>query len=387
MYNLHKLFPKVAIVADQMTSFGGADREMMSMLKVFPQADIFTVLFYKEKYPMITNRVYTSFVQKYTKVFGKKFSRHLKVLNPIAYESFSFEGYDLVISISAGPAKSVITGIDQPHLAMVMTPPRSLWDNELNARASKFRQIYRWLSNILNTYLRVWDVSISKRVDYWSSNSEFVAKKIKKTYGVTPKVLYPGIEERYFEPVASEDIEEVRKKYSVPEDFVLVVSRLYDYKRVDWAIRAVQKSGDNLVIVGEGPDIKFLKKIAKGDPKIQFLGFITDDEVKALYAAAKVLLFCGIEDFGLVPIEAMATGTLVFAYKYGGVLETVLEGKSGEFFENEEKLVELLKKLDKRMYNKRNIVNQARKFSEERFLNNFTEYLKQIHEKESSKLA
>lgn len=387
MYNLHKLFPKVAIVADQMTSFGGADREMMSMLKVFPQADIFTVLFYKEKYPMITNRVYTSFVQKYTKVFGKKFSRHLKVLNPIAYESFSFEGYDLVISISAGPAKSVITGIDQPHLAMVMTPPRSLWDNELNARASKFRQIYRWLSNILNTYLRVWDVSISKRVDYWSSNSEFVAKKIKKTYGVTPKVLYPGIEERYFEPVASEDIEEVRKKYSVPEDFVLVVSRLYDYKRVDWAIRAVQKSGDNLVIVGEGPDIKFLKKIAKGDPKIQFLGFITDDEVKALYAAAKVLLFCGIEDFGLVPIEAMATGTLVFAYKYGGVLETVSEGKSGEFFENEEKLVELLKKLDKRMYNKRNIVNQARKFSEERFLNNFTEYLKQIHEKESSKLA
>jgi len=387
MYNLHKLFPKVAIVADQMTSFGGADREMMSMLKVFPQADIFTVLFYKEKYPMITNRVYTSFVQKYTKVFGKKFSRHLKVLNPIAYESFSFEGYDLVISISAGPAKSVITGIDQPHLAMVMTPPRSLWDNELNARASKFRQIYRWLSNILNTYLRVWDVSISKRVDYWSSNSEFVAKKIKKTYGVTPKVLYPGIEERYFEPVASEDIEEVRKKYSVPEDFVLVVSRLYDYKRVDWAISAVQKSGDNLVIVGEGPDIKFLKKIAKGDPKIQFLGFITDDEVKALYAAAKVLLFCGIEDFGLVPIEAMATGTLVFAYKYGGVLETVLEGKSGEFFENEEKLVELLKKLDKRMYNKRNIVNQARKFSEERFLNNFTEYLKQIHEKESSKLA
>ena len=167
----------------------------------------------------------------------------------------------------------------------------------------------------------------------------------------------------------------------------MVVSRLYDYKRVDWAIRAVQKSGDNLVIVGEGPDIKFLKKIAKGDPKIQFLGFITDDEVKALYAAAKVLLFCGIEDFGLVPIEAMATGTLVFAYKYGGVLETVSEGKSGEFFENEEKLVELLKKLDKRMYNKRDIVNQARKFSEERFLNNFTEYLKQIHEKESSKLA
>ncbi len=387
MYSLHKLFPKVAIVADQMTSFGGADREMISILKVFPNAHIFTVLFYKEKYPMISNKVYTSFVQKYTKIFGKKFSRHLKIFNPLAYESFSFEGYDLVISISAGPAKAVITGINQPHLAMVMTPPRSLWDNELNARASKFHKIYRWLSNILNTYLRVWDISISKRVDYWSSNSEFVARKIRKTYGVIPKVLYPGIEERYFEPVTSNDIEKVKEKYSVPEDFVLVVSRLYDYKRVDWAIRAAQRSGKNLVIVGEGPDLKFLKKIAKGDSRIQFLGFISDDEVKALYTAAKVLLFCGIEDFGLVPLEAMAAGTLVFAYKYGGVLETVSQGKSGEFFENEEQLAELLKKLDERRYNKKDIVNQARKFSEEKFLNNFTEYIKQIHEKESSQLA
>ena len=154
-----------------------------------------------------------------------------------------------------------------------------------------------------------------------------------------------------------------------------------------WAIRAAQRSGKNLVIVGEGPDLKFLKKIAKGDSRIQFLGFISDDEVKALYTAAKVLLFCGIEDFGLVPLEAMAAGTLVFAYKYGGVLETVSQGKSGEFFENEEQLVELLKKLDERRYNKKEIVNQARKFSEEKFLNNFTEYIKQIHEKESSQLA
>lgn len=387
MSNLHNIFLKVAIVADQMTSFGGADREMLSMLKVFPKADIFTVLFYPEKYPMLKNNVYTSFVQKYTKVFGKKFSRHLKIFNPFAYESFSFEDYDLVISISAGPAKSVITGIYQPHLAMVMTPPRSLWENELNARGSKFQKIYRCLSNIINTYLRVWDISISKRVDYWSANSNFVARKINKTYGIEAKVLYPGVEEKYFEKISEEEVKNVKEKYLIPHDFVLVVSRLYDYKRVDWAIRACIESGDNLVIVGEGPDLKYLKKIAKGKKNIQFLGYIEDNEVRALYYKAKVLLFCGVEDFGLVPLEAMATGTPVFAFGYGGVLETVKEGVSGEFFLNEEGLVELLKKLKKNRYNREDIVKQARRFSEEIFVNNFTNYLKQLHEEESTKLA
>ncbi len=387
MSNLHNIFLKVAIVADQMTSFGGADREMLSMLKVFPKADIFTVLFYPEKYPMLKNNVYTSFVQKYTKIFGKKFSRHLKIFNPFAYESFSFEGYDLVISISAGPAKSVITGIYQPHLAMVMTPPRSLWENELNARGSKFQKIYRCLSNIINTYLRVWDISISKRVDYWSANSSFVARKINKTYGIEAKVLYPGVEEKYFEKISEEEVKNVKEKYLIPDDFVLVVSRLYDYKRVDWAIRACIESGDNLVIIGEGPDLKFLKKIAKGKKNIQFLGYIEDNEVRALYYKAKVLLFCGVEDFGLVPLEAMATGTPVFAFGYGGVLETVKEGVSGEFFLTEEELVELLKKLKKNRYNREDIVKQARRFSEEIFVNNFTNYLKQLHEEESTKLA
>ena len=175
MYNLHNKFPKVAVVADQMTSFGGADREMYSMLKVFPDADIYTVLFYKEKYPTLKNKVYTSFVQKWVKVFGKKFHRHLKVLNPFAYEGFDLRGYDLVSSISAGPAKSVITGVDQPHLAMVMTPPRSLWDNELNVRGSILKWLYKPLSHILNTYLRGCGVSFADRVDYWIALSIFIA--------------------------------------------------------------------------------------------------------------------------------------------------------------------------------------------------------------------
>ncbi len=390
MSNLHNIFPKVAIVADQMTSFGGADREMYSMLKVFPNADIYTVLFYKEKYPTLKNKVYTSFVQKWVKILGKGFHRHLKILNPFAYESFNLDKYDFVISISAGPAKSVITGIYQPHLAMVMTPPRSLWDNELNVRGSKLKWLYKPLSKILNTYLRVWDVSIAKRVDYWSANSEFVARKIKKTYSKDAQVLYPGVEERYFENLTEskkgkELIKKLKEKYEIPKEFVLVVSRLYDYKRVDWAIRGCIESGDNLLIVGEGPDRKYLQKLAKGHDNIQFLGFLKDDEVKVLYELAKVLLFCGIEDFGLVPVEAMASKTPVLAYGVGGVLETVKSGVTGEFFQAEKELMKLLKEFNESEYNGEKIREHARKFTEENFIHNFSKYVEEIYAKEKHK--
>ena len=374
-------FKRVAIVADQMVAFGGADREMFSMLKLFPKADIFTMFFDSKKYPMLKQRVFTSFVQRIPKV--RNFYRHFKVLTPFAYESFDLRGYDLVISISAGPAKGVITGINQPHIAMVMTPPRSLWDNEMNIRASRFKRIYKPLSTVLNTYMRMWDLSISKRVDYWTANSKYIAEKIKKRYGVDATVLYPGVLEESFESVSESRKREVRERYGVEGDFVLVVSRLYDYKRVDWAIRAAIATNRQLLVIGEGPDLKYLEGVANGNPLIRFLGFLEDDaEVRVFYSMADLLLFCGVEDFGLVPVEAMAQGAPVFAYGEGGVLETVKGGVSGEFFSSEKELVSLLKKFSKRMYNPREIVKGARVFSEERFLINLEEFINEVYERE-----
>jgi glycosyltransferase involved in cell wall biosynthesis len=377
-------FGRVAIIADQMTAFGGADREMLSVLKIIPEADIYTVLYNPEKYKHldIKQNIYTSFVQKFP--FKYKFSKHLKVLNPIAYENLDLSKYDTLISISAGPARGIIPNIGQTHIAMVMTPPRSLWDNELNVRASIFKGIYKPLSKILNTYLRIWDTSLVPRVDYWIANSKFISIKIKKRYGVNSKVIYPGIEEKYFEKFSEKDINNVFTKYSLPKDFVLVVSRLYDYKRVDWAIKSCIESGENLVIVGEGPDKKFLKKLAKGHDNIYFLGFLDSDrDVRILYKQAKVLLFCGVEDFGLVPVEAMAQGTPIFAYDEGGVTETVIEDVCGKFFKNNEELTVLLKDYNKKEYNAQRIINRAREFTEEKFLDNLKQYFKQIHEKET----
>ena len=379
MYKLEKLFPKVAIVADQMTSYGGADAELLSMLKILPHADIFTILFDKKKYTQIQNRVYTSFVQKISRFLPKGFSRHLKIFTPLAYENFNFDCYDLVISISAGPAKGVITGIYQPHVAMVMTPPRSLWDNELNVRGSKLKWLYKPLSRVLNTRMRIWDWSISRRVDYWSANSKYVAQKILKTYRKEATVIYPGIIKKNYKKV------DVRKLYNLPKKFALVVSRLYDYKRIDWAINACKQTNTNLVIIGEGPDLGYLKKIAKRDKRITFLGFIPDSQKDSFFQQAEVLLFCGIEDFGLVPVEAMSQGTPVLAYEDGGVLETVKEGVTGEFFTDEEELSNLLKDFNKRRYNGQKIISQAEKFTEAKFLNNLEKFLINVSKEEKKK--
>jgi glycosyltransferase involved in cell wall biosynthesis len=376
-----KKLGRVAIVADQMTAFGGADREMLSVLKLVPEADIYTVLYNPNGYENveIKQKIYTSFVQKLPLKF--KFSKHLKVLNPIAYENFDLRGYDTIISISAGPARGVIPDIGQRHIAMVMTPPRSLWDHELNVRASKLKNFYKPISKILNNYERIWDRSLVPRIDYWTANSNFIAQKIKKRYGVDSTVIYPGIEEKCFESFKNNEIEKTVTKYNLPDEFFLVVSRLYDYKRIDWAIKSAIKSKENLVIVGDGPDRKYLKKLAKGHENIYFLGFLESDrEVRMLYKKARALLFCGIEDFGLVPVEAMAQGTPIIAFRKGGVTETVVEEKTGKFFDNNEELTNLLNEFEEKEYNTQTIVDRAKKFSESNFLKKLNQYLQKIDE-------
>ncbi|MDD4382412.1 MAG: glycosyltransferase [Candidatus Dojkabacteria bacterium] len=376
MNDLKILFPRVAIVVDQMTALGGADIELFSVLKILPHADIYTILFKKDKYPPIKQKIYTSFVQRKFKYISP---RHLKIFNPLAYESFNLDGYDLVISISAGPARGVITGIYQPHVALVMTPPRSLWDNELNIRGSKLKWIYKPISKILNTYLRMWDWSISRRVDYWVANSKYIQKKIKRTYKEDSTLIYPGIRNIDIKK------ENLSKKYDISKKYFLVVSRLYDYKRVDWAIEACIKANKKLLIVGEGPDEKYLRNIAKGNRNIEFFGFLNYTDILSLYKNAQALLFCGIEDFGLVPVEAMACGTPVLGYKEGGLLETVLEGKTGEFFNTKEELIHLLKNFDKTIYNEKDIIKQSKKFTEDRFLSNLKKYLINVYKEEKSK--
>lgn len=379
---LEKKLGKIAIVCDQLTSFGGAEREMFSMMKLFPNADIFTIMYFKEKFPDNKYNVKTSFVQKLP--FKRLMANHVKVLTPLAYEKMDFTGYDYVISISAGPAKSIITGINQPHIAMTMTPPRSLWDKEISSRGSFLRIFYRPFAEVVNSYFRIWDFASSKRVDYWTANSKYVKEKIKKTYGTDATVIYPGVGDLWFEKPKDIIIQKVKAKYKLPKHFALVVSRLYDHKRVDWAIESCKETNTSLYIIGEGPDRKNIEKLIKGSD-VHILGKISDEEVIAMYNLSDVVLFCSIEDFGLVPVEAMAAGTPVFAYGIGGVTETVKEGITGEFFMSKEELKELLKKFSPRRYNTDTIKKHATKFSEKEFHKNLIKFLTGVYEKESKR--
>ncbi len=378
---LERKLGKVAIVCDQMISLGGAEREMFSMLKLLPNADIFTIMYFKENFVNNKYNIKTSFVQKLP--FKNRLKNHIKILTPLAYESFDFSGYDFVISISAGPGKSIITGINQPHVAMVMTPPRSLWENEESIKRPFWSFLYMPLAYVINSYFKLWDYTSSKRVDYWTANSKYIKEKIKKIYGVDAKVIYPGVGEEWFEQPSEIQKKKVKAKFHLPSHFMFVLSRLYNHKRVDWAVRSCKDAGVPLYIAGDGPDRKHLERMVKTGDDIHFLGRISDTDAVTMYNLADAVLFCSIEDFGLVPVEAMAGGTPVLAYGVGGAKETVEEGVTGEFFMTNSELTDLLKHFSINRYNSSIIKEHAMEFSEREFHKNLIKFLTEVHEKES----
>jgi glycosyltransferase involved in cell wall biosynthesis len=248
-----------------------------------------------------------------------------------------------------------------------------------------FRYIYIPISRFIQHYLRIWDVTAVRRIDHLVSISQFIRKKVWKRYRRDSQVIYPGIDDIWFKPVTQTGIEGVRKKYRIPEKYFLIASRLYDQKKIDWAIEACKRTGETLVVVGTGPDRPYLHKIARGHKNIIFTDFVSDDDLLHLYHGAQAFLFCNAEDFGFVIIEAMACGTPVFAFHEGAAKETVIDGKTGEFFGSIEELEKLLKKSTWKKYNKSAIINRAKEFSEENFINSFTRYLEKIYKEDKAK--
>ncbi|MFH1546944.1 MAG: glycosyltransferase family 4 protein, partial [bacterium] len=190
---------KVAIVIDGLVAFGGADRVLISLLKIYPDSDIYTSIFNIEMYPWLNEeKVHTSFLQKWP--FQKFLYRHYWPFSPMAFEQFNFDGYDLVISVSAGCAKGVITGVDTRHVGLILTPPRYQWGGEINARASGLRSLFRFLAPYVDNYLRVWDLEASKRPDELISISKFIHSRVKKYYRRDSTVIYLGADLKNWYP-------------------------------------------------------------------------------------------------------------------------------------------------------------------------------------------
>jgi glycosyltransferase involved in cell wall biosynthesis len=290
----------------------GGERVVEAFCRLFPEADIFTLFYDPDRIsPVIrSHRVTASFLNPLRRHY-----RNLLPLMPMAIEHFDLRDYDLVISSESGPAKGVITSSRARHVCYCHTPMRYLWDlYPAYVREWSGSALRRVLMAPLSNYLRLWDYASAARVDEFCANSGNVRNRIWKTYRREATVIYP--------PVAVESF------YNRPaEDYYLIVSELVAYKRIEDAIRCFSRNGRTLKIAGDGPEFKRLRGIAGSS--IEFTGRVPDEELRRLYASCRAVILPGEEDFGIVPVEAMASGKPVIALGRGGVLESVPAGIPG----------------------------------------------------------
>jgi len=308
---------KVALVHYWLVTMRGGEKVLEELCRIFPQADIFThVVDESVLTPTLrSHRIVTSFIQKLPGA-RKHYQKYLPLM-PMALEHLDLRGYDLVISSESGPAKGVVTDPDAVHVCYCHSPMRYIWNMYHDYRGSLGRVAGTALVPVAH-YLRWWDAVSSSRVDRFVANSSNVARRIRRYYGREAEVVFPPVAVGDFTPAWDND------------GFYLMAGQLVAYKRPDLAVEAFNRSGKPLVVIGAGEQLDGLRRLAK--PNILILGPQPFDVLRDHYARCRALVFPGEEDFGIVPLEAMASGKPVIAYGRGGALETVVDGRTGLFF-------------------------------------------------------
>ena len=357
---------KIALVHDYLVQYGGAERVLECFCELFPYAPIYTIVHDKKlMHGVLENKnIHTSFLQKFP--LARKNHRIFPLLMPLAVEQFDFSKYDIVLSDSASYAKGIITGPETLHICYMHTPMRYAWDDcEKYTEDFGFPKIIKKLIPFAMNYIRLWDKASADRVDKFIANSNFVAKRIKKYYRKNSIVINP--------PVSVNKFYLSRKR----GNYFLMVGRLIAYKRHDIAIQAFNKLGLPLKIIGRGPEMKKLKKMA--GPNIEFLERVSDKELPRYYAECRAFIFPQEEDFGIVAIEALASGRSLITYRGGDIPEHIEEGKTGIFFERQtpEDIIKAVKKFQNEDYNPEYIRSKALKFDREIFKSKIKEYIKE----------
>ncbi len=319
--------PKVAIVHEWFVDHSGSEKVLEQILNVFPQADLFAVVaFLPEdlKYYIHHKSVTTTFIQKLP--FAKKHYRNYLPLMPFAVEQLDVSAYDIVISNSHAVSKGVITKNSQLHICYCHSPIRYAWDlyHQYLKESGLDRGIKGLFARLFLHYIRQWDLSTVNRIDYFIANSNYIAQRIGKVYKRKATVIYPPVDTQSF------------NLFTQKEDFYFTASRFVPYKKIDLIVKAFVKLPDkHLVIIGDGPDFRKVELLAAQSPNISFLGFQPFDVLKSHMQRAKAFVFAADEDFGIMPVEAQACGTPVIAFGRGGSLETVVDGETGIFFQEQ----------------------------------------------------
>lgn len=363
---------RIAIVHDFLIKLGGAEKVLQVMHKIFPDAPIYTLLYDKKgTHGEFENPGYdirTSRLQKLPE-FIRHRQRILLSKFPQAIEEFDLSGFNIVISSSNSFAHGVITRPNTLHITYCYSPMRYAWDwthQYLQENNINFGLVGIYVRKLISN-LRIWDFLASKRTDAWIAISQTVALRIKKYYKKDSIVIYPPV-----------NIDQYLDNKFDPENYYLIVSRLTQYKKIDLAIEVFNHLSIPLFIIGEGTDRKRLEKMAGNN--IQFLGWKSDKEKIHYFKKCRAFLFPGEDDFGITPVEAMAAGRPVIAYNSGGATETVIAGKTGEFFDDcndPESLKNAVLKLEKNYSNYSPDVcqNRAKEFSQEIFARKFKNFV------------
>lgn len=361
---------RVAIVHEWFVDYSGSEKVVEQILNIYPDADLFAVIDFLpvSLRSFIRNKkVKTTFIQKMP--FAKSKYRFYFPLMPFAIEQLDLSDYQLIISSSHAVAKGVLAHSEQLHICYCHSPVRYAWDlyfqymKETNLRLSTPKGL---LAKISLHYLRLWDLASANKVDYFVSNSDFVGRRIRRVYHRFSTTIYPPVDVKKFLPKFDK------------KDYYLTASRFVPYKRIDLIVDAFSRLHDKkLVVIGDGPEYKNIT--SKKYDNIEFLGYQEQSSLIEYMQNAKAFIFAAVEDFGITPVEAMACGTPVIAYKAGGAKETIIHKKTGIYFEEQtvESLIGALHEFENFLpgFDYMAIRNHAESFSHENFVINFEAFV------------
>ncbi|OGM77275.1 hypothetical protein A2188_02505 [Candidatus Woesebacteria bacterium RIFOXYA1_FULL_43_9] len=357
---------KVAIVYDRVNKWGGAERVLLTLHEMFPDAPLYTSVYDEKKAPWakVFPKICTTFLQQIP--FISSHHEWLGWLMPLAFESFDFRQYDLVISVTSEFAKGIITLPNTKHLCLCLTPTRYLWSGYDEYFKSWW---FRAISAPGLWYLREWDKIAARRPDVLVAISTEIKARITKYYNCDSVIIFPPVRlgRRGLPNLEGEAL----------RGYYLVVSRLVPYKRVDLVVKAFNQLGRKLVIVGTGSEEKRLRQMAKKN--ITFTGFVPGEKLADYYQGARAFVMPQEEDFGISAVEAQSLGVPVVAYKAGGAMDTVVDGLTGVFFDRQTvgSLKEAITKFEKIDFNKYAIIKNADRFSESLFRRQLLKLIKQ----------